>query len=65
VRKDKAAAIEDCLVEFEVVKVFVRMAKDYHLLSIAQYGFAAEKLDEIERLLWGWQKKSATTGSVK
>jgi hypothetical protein len=63
VRKDKAAAVEDCLVEFEVVKVFVRMAKDYHLLSITQYGFAAERLDEIGRLLSGWQKKSVQVSS--
>jgi hypothetical protein len=56
-KRDKAASIEDCLVRYELVKILVRLSKDFKLLSIKQYEFAAIKLDEIGRLLNGWRNK--------
>jgi len=56
-RGDKAGEIKQCLIHYETVKVFVRLAKDYRLLSLRQYKFAAEKLEEIGKMLGGWQKK--------
>ncbi|MCL5667151.1 MAG: diversity-generating retroelement protein Avd [Patescibacteria group bacterium] len=56
-KRDKAASIEDCLVCYELVKVLVRLSKDFKLLSIKQYEFAAVRLDEIGRLLNGWKNK--------
>ena len=36
-----------------------RMAKDLKLMSIDAYGFSAEKLDEIGRMVGGWSKAVA------
>ena len=57
VKRDKAVAIEECVARFEAVKILVRLCKDFQLLSIKQYEFASRQLDEIGRLLYGWQKK--------
>ncbi len=56
-RTNKKAEIEKCLVHYEIVKVFIRLSKDYKLLSLRQYEFACKKLDEIGKLLGGWYKR--------
>jgi len=56
-RTNKKTEIEKCLVHYEIVKIFIRLAKDYKLLSLKQYEFAAKELDEIGKLLGGWYKR--------
>jgi len=56
-RTDKKREIENCLVHYEIVKIFIRLAKDYYLLNIRQYEFASQQLTEIGKLLGGWYKK--------
>jgi hypothetical protein len=56
-REDRKNAIEECFVYYEVVKILIRMAKDYKLLSLKQYEFAAKELEEIGKLLGGWYKR--------
>jgi len=41
------------------LRYLLRLAKDLNLLSVDSYGFAAEKLDEIGRMVGGWQKAAA------
>ena len=56
-RDDKVKDIDECLVCYETIKILVRVAKDYRLLSLKQYEFAAQNLNEIGNLLGGWRKK--------
>ena len=37
-------------------RLLLRLAKDLKLLSLDAYGFAAERLDEIGRMVGGWRK---------
>ena len=56
-RGNKKEFIEECFVSYEIVKVLIRLSKEYKLLNIKQYEFASNQLDEIGRLLGGWYKK--------
>lgn len=56
-RTNKKTSIEECLVHYELVRIFIRLAKDYKLLSLRQYEFASEKLSEIGKMLGGWYKR--------
>jgi hypothetical protein len=38
------------------LRYLVRLAKDLRLLSLDSYGFAAEHIDEIGRMIGGWDK---------
>ena len=40
-------------------RYLLRLAKDLKLFSVDSYGFAAERLDEIGRMVGGWQKAVA------
>jgi len=59
---DKIVLISECFVCFEVVKVFVRLSRDFRLLTVKQFEFSSGKLEEINRLLLGWQKKFVLNG---
>jgi len=56
-KKEKKEFIQECFVHYEIVKILIRLSKDYKLLSIKQYEFAAKELDEIGKLLGGWYKR--------
>ncbi|PIZ62902.1 hypothetical protein COY17_01620 [Candidatus Saccharibacteria bacterium CG_4_10_14_0_2_um_filter_52_9] len=51
----KAAFISEAVVEYEVQRVFLRLAFEHKLLSPRQFAYGSAKLDEIGRLLRGWQ----------
>jgi four helix bundle protein len=44
------------------VRYLLRLAKDLKLLTLDSYGFAAERLDEIGRMIGGWQKSVRSRG---
>jgi hypothetical protein len=44
------------------IRYLLRLAKDLHLMSIDSYGFSAENLDEIGRMVGGWRKASGQSG---
>ena len=56
-KRDKKEFIEECFAHYEIVKILVRLSKEYKLLNIKQYEFASKELDEIGKLLGGWYKK--------
>ena len=56
-RKNKKEFIEECFIEFEMVKILIRLSKDFKILDLKQYEFASKSLDEIGKLLGGWYKK--------
>lgn len=39
-------------------RLLLRLAKDLKLLSLDAYAFAAERLDEIGRMVGGWRKSA-------
>lgn len=56
-RGDKSELIDECFVHYEMIKVLIRLSKDYKLLTMKQYEFASKELDEIGRLLGGWRRR--------
>jgi len=36
----------------------LRLSKDLQLMSVASYGFAAERVDEVGRMIGGWLKST-------
>lgn len=55
---NKDSFIETAVVEFEVQRVYLRLAFDYKLINSRQLTHASGHLDEIARLLRGWRKAS-------
>lgn len=43
-------------VDLDKLRILIRLSKDLKFLSIKQYEFAADKINEIGRLLGGWMK---------
>ncbi len=56
-KKNKSEVIENCLIEFEGVKILIRLSKDFKLITIEQYEYSAGLLVEIEKMLWGIKKR--------
>ncbi len=55
--RNKLEDLKRISVRLDAIRVLVRLAKDLRFLSVAQYGLAAEKLNEIGKLLYGWMKR--------
>ena len=51
--RDKSGTLIGASVELDELRILVRLAKDLHFVNIKQYGVAAEKTNEIGRLLSG------------
>ncbi len=55
--RDKSIMLGRASVELDELRILVRLSKDLRFVNIGQYGVAAEKLNEIGRLLSGWTAK--------
>jgi hypothetical protein len=53
---NKAVLLLQANNKVNALRYLLRLAKDLRLLSLDSYGFAAERLDEIGRMVGGWQK---------
>ena len=42
--------------ELDKLRIPIRLTKDLHFMSITQYQHAAEKINEIGKILYGWMK---------
>ena len=51
----KEPFILEAIVEYEVQRIFLRLAFEYKLLNKRQFEFGSNKLDEIGKLLHGWR----------
>ncbi len=51
--------------ELDCLRLLIRLAKDLRFISINQYAVAAEKMNEIGRMLSGWVKSTETKKEVK
>jgi hypothetical protein len=54
--ESKQELIKEAIVEYEVQRMYLRLAFEYKLINKRQFDFASSKLEEIARLLRGWQK---------
>lgn len=54
IRSENIKQISEILDELFIM---VRLAKDLRFVSIAKYGIFSEKVNEIGKMLSGWQKK--------
>ncbi|MHB8579172.1 MAG: diversity-generating retroelement protein Avd [Ignavibacteriaceae bacterium] len=59
--RDKSATLKQASVELDELRILIRLSKDLHFVNIKQYGVAAEKMNEIGRLLSGWINKFSRT----
>ncbi len=54
-RDTKRAELQKLIsVEVDKLRILLRLTKDLRLMSIKQYTFSAEKLNEIGKILYGW-----------
>ena len=44
--------------ELDELRILIRLTKDLHFMSIAQYQHAAEKINETGKILYGWMKSN-------
>lgn len=59
-KRNKKEAIEECFVHYEIIKILIRIGKDFRGsggISLKQYEFATKQLNEIGKLLRGWYKR--------
>jgi four helix bundle protein len=54
---DKKNYLEEASIKLDVSRILMRLAKDLRFISIKQYETAAEKINEIGRLLSGLKKR--------
>ena len=54
--RDKEQLLNDTNIKLEQLRFQVRMAKDFKVLSIKQYGFFCSQVTEIGNMLGGWRK---------
>ena len=51
--------IAEALVDYELIRVYLRLSFEYKLINKRQFTFSSKKLDEIGRLLRGWKRKAS------
>ena len=51
---DKRPHLEQASVHLDQLRMLVRLAKDLRFISVRQYGFAADKINEVGKMLGGW-----------
>lgn len=56
---DKLPLLKSASVDLDTLRILLRLAKDLKFLSIRQYAFAAELVNEVGKLLGGWIKSNA------
>lgn len=55
--RDKAASLQQASMELDELRILLRLSKDLHFVNVKQYGVAAEKINEVGRLLSGWMSR--------
>ena len=56
--RDKAGILTEVNGMLNRMRFLLRLAKDLNLLTVDSYGHAAERLEEIGRMVGGWRKAS-------
>jgi hypothetical protein len=56
-RRDKGSAIRAASAKVNALRYLLRLSKDLRFLPLDAYHHVGEKLDEIGRMVGGWEKK--------
>lgn len=56
--RSKISYLKQVSVELDKLRILIRLSKDLKFISIRQYGFVAEKVNEIGKMLGGWIKNN-------
>lgn len=56
--RNKIPYLKKISIELDKLRILIRLSKDLRFISIKQYQFAAEKVNEIGKMLGGWLKSS-------
>ena len=56
--RDKSVTLRQISVELDKFRYLYRLAKDLKFISVKQYQFGAEKINEIGKMLGGWIKSA-------
>ena len=59
-KTNRSEEMEQISVLLDVFRIQVRLSKDLNLLSIKQYTYLTELINEVGRLLSGWKKTVKT-----
>ncbi len=54
--KNKRPCLKIVSRELDKLRILIRIAKDLKFINIRQYGFVADKINEIGKMLGGWMK---------
>lgn len=60
--RDKEKPLVEVNAMLNRIRFLLRLAKDLKLLTVESYGYAAENVEEIGRMVGGW-RKSAVAGA--
>ena len=57
--REKLPYLKRISVDLDTLRILLRLSKDLELISVRQYGFSAEKVNEVGKLLGGWMRSTA------
>ncbi len=55
-KKSKRKDLEEVSIKLDVLRILIRLSKDFHFINLKQYEFASKNLNEIGKMLGGWIK---------
>jgi len=56
--RNKLETLKQVSIDLDKFRILFRLAKDLRFMSIKQYQFGAEKINEVGKILGGWMKSS-------
>lgn len=54
--RNKIPYLKQISINLDKLRILIRLSKDLRFISIKQYGFATNKVNEIGKMLGGWLK---------
>ena len=57
-RQDKQMVLQEARERIEVIRLFVRLMKDLHQISLKKFVQVNQKVEEVSKQLTGWQKSA-------
>ena len=55
-RKDKEQVLQEARESIEVIRLFIRLMKDMHQISLKNFVHVNKKVEDVSKQLTGWQK---------
>lgn len=55
--KNKLTTLKQVSIDLDKFRILYRLAKDLRFMSIRQYQFGVEKINEVGKMLGGWMKR--------